>query len=107
MPLEPLVGGEPARLILNTIRAFPLTVRSGEVIMLDTSVGEARAAFDRAYEIVELLVMADLAHCSEGHVHRTLDEHEFRHMVVSEMVYLAKKALGESGVPDPVWEGRI
>lgn len=104
---EPLVGGESARLILDTIRSFPLTVRGGRAFTHDTATGAARAALDRAYEIVEMQVVVDAAHCTEDHVHKTVDELEFRHMVLRELVRRAKKALGESEVLDPMWEREI
>lgn len=108
MQTEPLVGGgEPARLILDTIRSFPLSVRGGRAVTHDIATGVARAALDRAYEVMEMEVIFDAAHCSEDHVHKTVDEHEFRHMVLRELVRRAKKALGESDVVDPIWECHI
>ena len=50
---EPLVGGEPARLILDTIRSFPVSVHGIRVIVRGTAIGTAPAALERAYEVVE------------------------------------------------------
>jgi hypothetical protein len=105
--MQPLVGGEPARLLLDTIRGFPLSVSGGRVNIHQVANPTGMAALDRAYEIVELEVMTDLAHCGAGHEHRTLDEDEFRHLVLSEIVRQAKEVVGESLILDPIWECRL
>lgn len=102
--MQPLVGGESARLLLDTIRAFPLSVVGGRVKVHEVGDPEALAAVARAYEIVELQVIVDAEHCAASHEHKTLDEQEFRHMVLSEIVWQAKSVLGERHVLDPIWE---
>lgn len=105
--MQLLVGGESARLILDTIRGFPLSVSGGRVNIHQIASPTRMAALGRAYELVEFEVMVDVARCSAGHEHRTLDEDEFRHMVLSEMVRQAKEVLGETPVLDPIWECRL
>lgn len=102
--MQPLVGGEPARLLLDTIRGFPLTVSNGRVKYQQIGSPAGLAALGRACEIVELKVIIDLAHCTEHVSHRTLDEEEFRHIVLIEIVRQSKRALGESHILDPIWE---
>jgi hypothetical protein len=105
--MQLLVGGEPARLLLDTIRGFSLSVSGGRVRVHQAASPAALAAVARAYEIVELEVIIDATHCSEAHEHKTLDEQEFRHIVLSEIVWQAKVRLGETQVLDPIWECRI
>ena len=102
--MQPLVGGEPARLLLDTIRGFPLSVSGGRVKIHQIASPTRMASLARAYEIVEIEVMVDRARCSAEHEHRTLDEDEFRHLVLSEIVCQAKDVLGESRVLDPIWD---
>lgn len=105
--MQPLVGGEPARLILDTIRGFPLSVSGGRVDIHQIGTPSRMAALERAYENVEMEVIIDAAHCSARHEHRTLDADEFRHLVLSEMVRQAKLLLGQAESLDPVWECRL
>ena len=104
MRTEPLVGGESARLILNTIRSFPVSVHGIRVVVRETAIGTARAALERAYEVVEREVIADLALCSKAHEHPTLSPEEFRRLVLREMFHEAKYVLGESRVIDSLWD---
>ncbi len=104
MRTEPLVGGESARLIVNTIRSFPVSVHGIRVVVRETAIGTARATLERAYEVVEREVIADLALCAKAHEHPTLSPQEFRRYVLREMVYEAKLALGESHVIDSLWD---
>ena len=105
--MQPLVGGESARLLLDTIRGFPLSVSSGRTTYEQTGSPAGLAALRRAYEIVELQVIVDAANCREPHVHATVDEAEFRHIVLREIVRQAKRALGESHVLDPIWQSHV
>lgn len=103
-PPEPLVEGESARLILDTLRSFPLSLGPrGEIVLDDTATGEARAALDRAYERSEMVLMNKEAHCSHAAAHRTLDPDEFRALVLDELAWAAKTALGETAHLDPLW----
>lgn len=104
--MHPLVGGESARLLLDTIRAFPLGVVGGRVKVHEIGSPEALAAVARAYEFVEFEVIVHAEHCSARHEHKTLDELEFRHLVLSEIVWQAKAVLGENNVLDAIWECR-
>jgi uncharacterized cupin superfamily protein len=100
---EPLVGGEPARLILDTIRSFPLSIRfDGRVEVENTATGEAAEAFARAYEVMELDVMTRQFQCTIHEAHRTVDEHEFRMMVLGAMVIRARVQLDDWRV-DGMW----
>ena len=101
---EPLVGGEPARLILDIIRSFPVSVHGIRVIVRETAIGEARAALERAYEVVERDIITGLARCSKSHEHPTLSPQEFRRFVLREMFYEAKCALGQTHVIDSLWD---
>lgn len=93
---EPLVGGEPARLILDTIRSFPLSIRfDGRVDVENTATGEAAEAFARAYEVMELGVMTRQFQCTIHEAHRTIDEHEFRTIVLRAMVVRARVQLDD------------
>lgn len=104
--MQPLVGGEPARLLLDTLRGFPLSVSGGRARVHRIADPATLAALARAYEVVELEVIIDAANCTEAHVHKTLDEEEFRHLVLSEIVRQAKRVLGETHILDPIWECR-
>ena len=103
-PTEPLVDGESARLILDTLRSFPLSLGlRGEIVLEDTATGEARAALDRAYERAEMVLMTKEAHCQHAGAHRTVDPDEFRALVIDELAWAAKMALGETAHLDPLW----
>ncbi len=103
-PTDPLVEGESARLIIDTLRSFPLTVGpTGRVVIHDTATGEARAALDRAYLRAEMTFMIDTANCSCPGEHRTLDPDEFRSLVIGTLADDARKALGEEEYLDPLW----
>lgn len=103
-PTKPLVEGESARLIIDTLRSFPLSVGpTGKVVIHDTATGEARAALDRAYLRAEMTFMIDTANCSCPGEHRTLDPDEFRSLVISTLADDARKALGEEQYLDPLW----
>jgi hypothetical protein len=105
--MQPLIGGESARLLLDTIRGFPLSVSGGRVNIHQIASPAAQRTLQRAYEAIEIEVMIDLAHCGARHEHRTLDEDEFRHLVLSEVVRQAKEALGEAHLLDPIWECQL
>lgn len=102
---EPTVAGEPARLIIDTIRSFPLTAHSGRMHVHNTSTGEAAAALARAYERTELEVITDAASCAEHEEHGTLDVHDYRHIVLSTLAWKAKVALGEVDRVEALWNG--
>lgn len=103
-PTEPLVEGESARLILDTLRSFPLSLGlRGEIVLHDTATGEARAALDRAYERSEMVLMAKEARCEHAAAHRTVDPEEFRALVIDELAWAAKAVLGETAHLDPLW----
>lgn len=103
-PSEPLVEGESARLIIDTLRSFPLSVGpTGQVVIHDTATGEARAALDRAYPRAEMTFMIDTANCSCPGEHRTLDQEEFRSIVIRSLAENARKVLGEEQHLDPLW----
>lgn len=100
---EPLVGGESARLILDTIRSFPLSIRfDGRIEVENTASGAAAVAFTRTYEAVELDVMTREFHCTEHEAHRSVDEHEFRMIVLKAMVLRARVGLDDWRL-DAMW----
>ena len=101
---EPLVGGEPARLILDTIRSSPASVHGIRVIVRETAIGQAQAALERAYEVVERDIITGLERCSKSHEHPVLSPQEFRRFVLREMFYEAKCALGQTHVIDSLWD---
>jgi len=101
---RPLVGGEPADLIVQIIRSFPVTAGPlGDLIFENTATGERLAAFTRAYEQIELQVLAREAHCSHRFEHKTLDVEQYRSIMLRELMHEAKKALGTLEDFDPLW----
>lgn len=103
---EPLVGGEPARLILDTIRSFPLSVGyDGNYVVHNTAVGVAREALDRAYGVIELEVLTEAHNCADSAAHKTLDVDEYRHLVLSALAWRAKQALGDMDRAEALWLG--
>lgn len=100
---EPQVAGESARLIIDTIRSLPLTAHSGRIYVHNTATGEAAAALARACERIELAVITDAANCVEHEEHATLDEHDYRHMVMSALAWKAKVAVGECDRIEALW----
>jgi hypothetical protein len=100
----PTVGGEPARLVLDTIRSFPLSLDgSGRVVVHEITSGEAAAAFERAYAAIELEFLVEITRCAHPEEHRTLDERDYRFLVLSDLAWKAKKALGETGRLEAMW----
>ena len=97
-----LVGGEPAATLLATIRAFTLTSRNGLIFFHNTAVGEAAASYARAFERAELMMLAHAASCSHPEEHATMDEHTYNSLVLRELVYQCKTALGDKRV-EALW----
>jgi hypothetical protein len=101
---DPLVGGEPARLIADAIRSFPISLsRSGAPQLHNIATGQTRAMIQRAYERIEIEVMGELAHCACPGEHRTLDVHEYEWLIYSDLMEKAKAALGETGRVEALW----
>lgn len=105
--MQPLVGGESARLVLDTIRGFPLSVSNGRTTYELIGSPAGMAALSRAYECVEREVIVEAEQCTTHLSHRTVDEEEFRHIVLRGIVRRAKLALGERHVLDPIWESHL
>ena len=101
---EPLVGGEPARLLANAIRSFPVSLSgSGAPRLHNIATGRTRSMIQRAYERIEIEVMNDLANCSCAGEHRTLDVHEYEWLIYSDLMAKAKIALRETGTVEALW----
>lgn len=101
---DTLVGGESARLILETLRSFPVAVGpDGRMKFEDTSQGDVRDMLDRALAVVELEALTRChRQCPPG-AHRTMDEAEYRLMMLLELGARAKAALGEGDVVEVFW----
>lgn len=97
------VMGESARAISDLIRSFPISVSTTGRVIVDTSTADDAPAFARAYERMELVVMTGEMHCTEHEAHATVDELEFKHIVLVELMARAKRALGASDRPDALW----
>jgi hypothetical protein len=103
-PREPIVAGESARLIVDTIRSFPVSVDyAGEIVVHNTATGDAALAFERAYERTELELIVEAEHCREHDAHRTMHPDEFRNLVIQVLMHDAKSALGQSKRLDALW----
>jgi hypothetical protein len=101
---EPLVGGEPARLLANAIRSFPISLSTtGAPRLHNIATGPTRAMIQRAYERIELEVMDDMANCSCPGEHRTLDAHEYEWLIYSDLMWKAKVALRETHRVESLW----
>ncbi|MES2094466.1 MAG: hypothetical protein V4531_11735 [Actinomycetota bacterium] len=101
---EPLVGGEPARLLADAIRSFPVSLSPGGAPRLhNIATGQTRAMIQRAYERIEIEVMEDRANCSCPGEHRTLDVHEYEWLIYSDLMWKVKVALGETGRVEALW----
>lgn len=106
MPIdrEPIVAGESAQQVLDVLRTFSLSqAPTGEVVVHNTAVGEARAMFARAYERMAAVVDAEDASCPGAAVHRTLHPEAYRFLVLAAIADAAKDALGQSSRIDAVW----
>ena len=102
--LEPLVGGEPARLLADAIRSFPVSLSSvGAPRLHNIATGQTRAMIQRAYERVEIEVMEDMARCGRPGEHRTLDVHEYEWLVYTDLMWKVKVALGETNRVEVLW----
>jgi len=101
----PKVGGEDAARLYSIVRSFPLSVDYGGGIKIEnTATGEDLDVFTRAFEAVELAVMVDEANCSDRASHATLSADDFHRIVLEELMYRVRCALGIGDVPDPIWE---
>jgi hypothetical protein len=99
-----LVGGESARAVLHILRSFPLSVDgSGRIVVHNTATGEEAALFRRAYEAVELEVIVKEEHCEEHPAHATLDATDFEWLILNELAWKAKKAVGEAFDIEAPW----
>ena len=100
----PTVGGEDAARLYSIVRSFPLSVDYGGGIKIEnTATGEDLEVFTRAFEVVELLVMRDEANCSDREAHATLSPDDFHHIVLEELMFRVRRALGIDDIPDPIW----
>ena len=103
-PVEPLVGGESARLLADAIRSFPVSLSSsGAPRLHNIATGLTRAMVQRAYERIEIEVMDDMANCSCPGEHRALDVHEYEWLIYSDLMGKVKIALGETGRVEALW----
>ena len=101
---EPMVGGEPARLLADAIRSFPVSLSSsGAPRLHNIATGQARAMIQHAYERIEIEVMHDIANCSCPGEHRTLDVDEYEWLIYSDLMGKVKIALGETGRVEALW----
>ena len=103
-PVEPLVGGEPARLLDDAIRSFPVSLSSSGAPQLhNVATGQTPAMIQRVYERVEIEVMDEMVDCSCPGEHRTLDVHEYEWLIYSDLMGKVKIALGETGRVEALW----
>ena len=101
---EPLVGGEPARLLADAIRSFRVTLSSsGAPRLHNIATGQTRAMIQRAHERIEIEVMDEMSNCSCPGEHRTLDVHEYEWLIYSDLMGKVKIALGETGRVEALW----
>ncbi|WP_213813722.1 hypothetical protein [Glaciihabitans sp. dw_435] len=99
-----LLGGENARDILATLRSFPLSVSGArEILVHNTATGAAAAALQRAYEHVEMQLLADEDKCERRASHSTMDEYEYRDWVLRNVGLRARRCLGELDLIDAIW----
>ena len=101
---EPMVGGEPARLLADAICSFPVSLSSsGAPRLHNIATGQTRAMIQHAYERIEIEVMHDRANCSCPGEHRALDVREYEWLIYSDLMGKAKIALEEAGRVDALW----
>jgi hypothetical protein len=99
-----LVGGEPADLILKTVRSFPLSLDySGRIVLHETATGAAAESFQRAYERVELDVITREDRCPRRASHRTLDATQYRWVILTALMVEARISANEMEQPDALW----
>lgn len=105
IPIRPgFVGGEPAQEILDLVRSFPLSLDfAGQIVVHNTATGEAAASLQRAYEQVEIAVLAKEERCPDKHQHLTLSEAQYRWMMLRELTVLARIAADDLDRVDPLW----
>ena len=97
-PVQPLVGGEPARLFADAIRSFPVSLStSGAPQLHNVATGQTRAMLPARLRAMEIEVTHELVNCSCAGEHRTLDLHEYEWLIYSDLMGKAKIALGETG----------
>ena len=100
---SPLIGGEPARLIYDTIEQFSMSIDpDGRIELHNTATGERAAAFARAYAVVEMEVLTGIENCPCPEDHEAMDPVEYRMMVIHAMADDARVLLGERA-PHPLW----
>ena len=103
MARELLIGGEPARLIYDTIERFPMSILpDGRIELHNNATGQAAEAFARAYAIVEMEVLTGIERCPCPEEHEPMDADEYRMMVIHAMADDARVLLGERR-PHPLW----
>jgi hypothetical protein len=99
-----LVGGEPADLILSTVRSFPLSLDySGQIVLHNTARGEAAASLRRAYERVELEVLVLQERCAHKAAHGTMSPAEYHWMIMTDLMIEARVAAGDFERVDALW----
>jgi hypothetical protein len=102
----PLVGGEPARRILEIVRGFPLSVSySGGVRVEVTVEGADREMFERAYNWIEMEFLERESRCANRAAHPTVDATEYQWMILNELVSWAKFALDDNDF-EALWAPR-
>ena len=101
---SPLVGGEPALLLANAIRSFPISLSTtGAPRLHNIATGQTLAMIQRAYERIEIEVLDEMTDCSRPGEHRTLDVHEYEWLIYSDLMWKAKVALGETDRVEALW----
>lgn len=102
--VQPLVGGEPARLLAAAIRSFPISLsNTGAPRLHNIATGPTRAMIQRAFERIEIEVMDDMAHCGSPGEHRTLDVRQYEWLIYSDLMWKVKVALGETSRVEALW----
>jgi hypothetical protein len=102
-PSIPTVGGQSARLLLDTIRSFPLRVTANRVDVVDTASEPGRSAIDQAFPHVLHDIVRSPSTCADAKEHAQLDPDLWRWLVLVEMVRRCKAVLRDRHF-DAIWD---
>jgi hypothetical protein len=100
---ERLVGGEPARRILEIVRGFPLTRNyAGGVAWEVTGTATDLEMFERAYNWIEMEFLAAKDGSRKRNAFATLDATQWQYFIINQLMYWAKFAVGDTR-EDVLW----
>ena len=95
---------EDARLLLETVSAFPISVNSlGEVELGNNATGIDLERFEAYYLEMEMIVMEEANDCSCRDEHKTLDADQFRLFVIATLMRRLRVVGGRGGKVDALW----